>query len=78
MIVMIEAKSIRDVNNQQFTHASFWVQIHNVPLMCMHKGAIQKLGEKIRDVEEIETDDDWGMHQAICLIKNFGKCYIAP
>ncbi|XP_015382712.1 uncharacterized protein LOC107175623 [Citrus sinensis] len=58
LIVMIEPKGIRDVNNQQFTHTSFWVQIHNVPFMCMHKGAIQKLGEKIGDVEEVETDDD--------------------
>ena len=55
---MTELKGIRDVNNQQFTHTSFWVQIHNVPFMCMYKGAIQKLGEKIRDVEEVETDDD--------------------
>ncbi|KAH9670684.1 CCHC-type domain-containing protein [Citrus sinensis] len=58
LIVMKKPKGIGDVNNQQFTHASFWVQIYNVPLMCMHKGAIQKLGKKIGDVEEIETDDD--------------------
>ncbi|KAH9658870.1 CCHC-type domain-containing protein [Citrus sinensis] len=58
LIVMTEPKGIEDVNDQQFTHASFWVQIHNVPLICMHKGAIQKFGEKIGDVEEIETDDD--------------------
>ncbi|KAH9754526.1 hypothetical protein KPL71_015466 [Citrus sinensis] len=58
LIVMIEPKGIGNVNEQTFTHASFWVQIHNVPIMCMQKCAVQKLGEKIGEVKEIETDED--------------------
>ncbi|KAL9408562.1 hypothetical protein AB3S75_047020 [Citrus x aurantiifolia] len=58
LIVMTEPKGIGNVNEQTFTHASFRVQIHNVPIMCMHKCAVQKLGETIGEVEEIETDKD--------------------
>ena len=55
---MTEPTSIGDINEQSFTHASFWVQIHNVPMMFMHKGAFQKLREKIGEVEEVENDED--------------------
>ena len=46
-----------DVKKQSFTHTSFWVQLHNVPLMCMDKYAIQKLGSLIGKVEEVDTDE---------------------
>lgn len=54
--MMTEPTSIGDINEQSFTHASFLVQIHNVPIMFMHKGAVQKLG--VGEVEEVETDED--------------------
>lgn len=56
--MMTEPTSIGDINEQSFTHASFLVQIHNVPIMFMHKGAVQNLGEKIGEVKEVETDED--------------------
>ena len=46
-----------DVKKQSFTHTSFWVQLHNVPLMCIDKYAIQKLGSLIGKVEEVDTDE---------------------
>lgn len=53
---MGEPIGIGDVKEQSFTHTSFWVQIHNIPIMCRAKEIIQKLGEKIGTVEDIETD----------------------
>ncbi|KAH9781767.1 CCHC-type domain-containing protein [Citrus sinensis] len=57
LIVLTEPTGIGDIKNQSFTHATFWVQFHNIPIMCMNKEAIQKLGEKIGTVKEVETDD---------------------
>ena len=56
LIVFSEPKGVGDVKKQAFTHTSFWVQLHNVPLMCMDKYAIQKLGSLIGKVEEVDTD----------------------
>ena len=40
LIVFSEPMGVGDVKKQSFTHTSFWVQLHNVPLMCMDKYAI--------------------------------------
>lgn len=58
LIVLTEPRGIGDIHKQVFTHISFWVQFHNVPIMCMHKEAIHKLGEKVGMVEEVDTDED--------------------
>ncbi|KAL9416875.1 hypothetical protein AB3S75_039958 [Citrus x aurantiifolia] len=57
LIVFSEPKGVGDVKKQAFTHTSFWVQLHNVPLMCMDKYAIQKLGSLIGKVEEVDNDE---------------------
>ena len=36
---------------------SFWVQIHNLPIMCMNKDVVTEVGKKIGKVEEINTDE---------------------
>ncbi|KAH9718254.1 CCHC-type domain-containing protein [Citrus sinensis] len=56
LIVLKEPAGIGDVKKQDFSHASFWVQIHDVPIMCMHKEMADELGAVIGKVEEIETD----------------------
>ena len=58
LIVFSEPNGIGDIQKQSFTHATFWVQFHNVPIMCMHKEAIQELGEKVGTVEEVDMDED--------------------
>lgn len=56
LIVLIEPVGIGDVKKQDFSHTSFWVQIHDVPIMCMTKEMATALGEAIEKVEEVETD----------------------
>lgn len=56
LIVLIEPVGIGDVKKQDFSHTSFWVQIHDVPIMCMTKEMKPALGEAIGKVEEVETD----------------------
>ncbi|KAL9438498.1 hypothetical protein AB3S75_024216 [Citrus x aurantiifolia] len=57
LIVLKEPSGIRDITQQAFTHASFWVQICNVPIMCMEKETLVELGEAIGTVEEVTTDE---------------------
>ena len=35
LIVLVEPTGVGNIKQQAFTHTSFWVQIHNVPIMCM-------------------------------------------
>lgn len=44
LIVLIEPSGIGDVKKQDFSHASFWVQLHKVPIMCMEKDTAAELG----------------------------------
>lgn len=57
LLVLSEPASIGDIKDQSFTHTSFWVQVHNIHIMCINKDAIQKLGEKIGTMQEIEIDE---------------------
>ncbi|KAK3218313.1 hypothetical protein Dsin_012283 [Dipteronia sinensis] len=54
LIVLVEPSGNRDIVNMKFNKAAFWVQIHNVPLLCMTKRIGQFLGSMIGDVEEID------------------------
>ncbi|KAK9206204.1 hypothetical protein WN943_016477 [Citrus x changshan-huyou] len=57
LMVVTEPMGIGDAKKQDFTHALFWVQIHNIPIMCMDKEIIQEIGGRIGKVQEVETDD---------------------
>ena len=56
LIILTEPTGIGEVTRQTFTHTSFWVQLRNVPIMCMEKDILKVLGEQIGTVEEVETD----------------------
>ncbi|XP_024045326.1 uncharacterized protein LOC127901390 [Citrus sinensis] len=57
LIVLEEPKGIGNVADQPFSHVSFWVQLHNVPLMCMQINTIREMGSKIGRVEDVATDE---------------------
>ncbi|KAL9423295.1 hypothetical protein AB3S75_035396 [Citrus x aurantiifolia] len=60
LIVLTEPTGIGDVKKQDFSHASFWVQLHDVPIMCMEKETATELGGAIGKLEEVETDSSGG------------------
>ncbi|KAL5769985.1 hypothetical protein ACOSP7_014139 [Xanthoceras sorbifolium] len=43
------------VSSMQFRKATFWVQIHNVPLLCMTKEIGRFLGQLIGEVVELDV-----------------------
>ena len=57
LIVLEEPKGIGNVADQPFSHVSFWVQLHNVPLMCMQINTVREMGSKIGRVEDLATDE---------------------
>ncbi|KAH9663933.1 CCHC-type domain-containing protein [Citrus sinensis] len=57
LIVLVEPVGIGDIKKQSFSQVSFWVQIHDVPIMCMSKEMATQLGAVIGKVEEVDTDD---------------------
>ena len=56
IMVLIEPTSLGEVTKQSFSHASFWVQIHNIPIMCMNEETIREFGKEIGKVEEVGTN----------------------
>lgn len=51
LIVLVEPVGIIDIKMQDFSHVSFWVQIHNVLITSMEKGTTTNLREAIGNEE---------------------------
>lgn len=58
LIVFIEPKGIGNIARQSFTYVSFWVQLQNVPIICMDRETMTELGGAVGKVEEVETDEN--------------------
>lgn len=58
LIVLKEPSGIGNMRKEEFTHTRFLVQIHNIPIVCIERDNVQKLGGLIGEVLEVETDDD--------------------
>ncbi|KAL9420044.1 hypothetical protein AB3S75_037757 [Citrus x aurantiifolia] len=56
LIALVEPSGIGEITKQSFTHVSFWVQLYNVPIMCMNEEIIKEIGEEIGKVEEVGTN----------------------
>ncbi|XP_059457118.1 uncharacterized protein LOC132186993 [Corylus avellana] len=44
----------------QFTHSPFWIQVHDMPLLCINKGVGTKIGESLGTLEDIDVAGDGG------------------
>jgi hypothetical protein len=47
----------------QFNHSPFWIQVHDMPLICMNKVVGTKIGESLGVIEEVDVagdGDGWG------------------
>ncbi|TXG60912.1 hypothetical protein EZV62_012275 [Acer yangbiense] len=57
LIVMEDPGGKGDVNRMKFNKAEFWIQIHNVPMICMTEDTTRFLGSIIGYVQEIDGGD---------------------
>ncbi len=46
------------ISDSKFSHVSFWVQLHNLPLRHMTEEAAETNGKSIGDVEKVAKSDD--------------------
>jgi hypothetical protein len=50
-------------SQMEFTHSPFWVQVHDMPLLCMNKAVGMRIGESMGEVEDVDVSGDgsgWG------------------
>ena len=43
------------MNDANFDTASFWIQIHNLPLSCMNKNNVVAIGNTLDEVEQADA-----------------------
>ncbi|TXG70165.1 hypothetical protein EZV62_005100 [Acer yangbiense] len=62
LIALEKPVGFGDIKNLRFNRAAFWVQIHDIPIMCMNRRTAKWLAEHIRGVTEIPVDSKecWG------------------
>ncbi|TXG60547.1 hypothetical protein EZV62_015120 [Acer yangbiense] len=62
LLVLEIPEGTGEISKMSFNRADFWVQIHNIPIMCMNRRMAKWLAEQIGEVIEIpsESRDCWG------------------
>lgn len=51
-----------------FTHSPWWIQVHDMPLLCMTKSVGSKIGESLGSLEEVDVASNgvgWGRYLKI-------------
>lgn len=54
LMVLEEPKGVGEIENLRFDRATFWAQIHNIPILCMNKETAFFLGKKIGTVKDLD------------------------
>ncbi|TXG64850.1 hypothetical protein EZV62_011844 [Acer yangbiense] len=55
IIIFDEPTGTRDISNLRFNYVDFWVQIHNLPLLCMNEEIGITLGSLIGEVRDYDS-----------------------
>ncbi|TXG60319.1 hypothetical protein EZV62_014892 [Acer yangbiense] len=65
LIALEKLVGFEGIKNLSFNKAEFWVQIHDIPIMCMNQRTTKWLAEQIGGVIEIPMDSKecWGKHE---------------
>ena len=46
------------LSQMEFKHSPFWIQVHDMPLLCMTKTVGMKIRESMGNVEDIDVARD--------------------
>ncbi|XP_059446486.1 uncharacterized protein LOC132178037 [Corylus avellana] len=63
ILVINELEGNTPPSQMKFSMSPFWVQVHDMPLVCMTKGVGVKIGESLGNLEEVDVAGDgagWG------------------
>ncbi|XP_073017758.1 uncharacterized protein [Primulina eburnea] len=58
LIIFREPSGMQTPNMMSFTEISIWIQCYNLPLIFLHKDFLEKLGNHLGVVEEIDTKEN--------------------
>ncbi|KAL5776658.1 hypothetical protein ACOSP7_009584 [Xanthoceras sorbifolium] len=56
LLVLEKTHDVREISRLAFNRAEFWVQINNIPMLCITKEIGRFLGNQIGVVREIDTN----------------------
>ncbi|TXG68535.1 hypothetical protein EZV62_003470 [Acer yangbiense] len=75
LIVLEKPEGMGDISQLCFNKAEFWVQIHDIPIMCMNKRMAKWLAEQIGRVVEIpmESRECWGKFLRVKVLIDISK-----
>ncbi|TXG53056.1 hypothetical protein EZV62_022225 [Acer yangbiense] len=62
LITLEKPDRLGDISMLKFNQADFWVQIHNIPIMCMNRSMARWLANQLEEVLELPSDSKecWG------------------
>jgi hypothetical protein len=66
IIILNELDGNVPPSQMQFTHSPFWVQVHDLPLVCMNISVGTKIGESLGSLVDVDVAGD-GMGWGHCL-----------
>ena len=58
LVVFQRLQEDESISDSKFSHVSFWVQLHNLPLRRMTEEAAEAIGRSIGEVEKVANSDD--------------------
>lgn len=58
LVVFQRLHDAEALNDSKFSHVSFWVQLHNLPIRRMTAEAAEAIGKSIGEVEKVAKSDD--------------------
>ena len=58
LVVFQRLQEDESISDSKFSHVSFWVQLHNLPLRRMTEEAVEAIGRSIGEVEKVANSDD--------------------
>ncbi|XP_059429026.1 uncharacterized protein LOC132162821 [Corylus avellana] len=76
ILVLNEFNGSTPPSQMAFTHSPFWVQIHDMPLLCMTKGVGTRIGESMGQLEHTDLAGDgvgWGRCLRIRVVIDLSK-----
>jgi hypothetical protein len=50
-------------SQMEFRYSPFWIQVYGMPLLCMTKGVGTKIGQSLRELEDVDVVEErvgWG------------------
>jgi hypothetical protein len=65
ILVLNDFDGSKPPSQLEFNHSPFWVQVHDMPLLCMNKNVGTKIGNSLGDLEDVDVAGNglgWGSY----------------